>query len=259
MKKLNLILSLFMLGFIMNSCSNNDSKTASYPIAIKLTDAPGPYDKVNIDLQGVEVTGSDGKNVTLNVNKGVYNLLDLSNGKTALIASDNLNIAKIEQIRLILGPNNTVVIGGVSYPLSTPSAEQTGLKLQVHATLQAGILYSVLFDFDAYKSIVVTGNNTYKLKPVIRNVETAMLGSIKGKIAPTGLALVTVVNATDPTMTYSTPVNATTGEYLVVGLPSGTYNVTVTTGTIAVPKLTVINNVIVTGGLTTDMGIIAIL
>jgi hypothetical protein len=35
-------------------------------------------------------------------------------------------------------------------------------------------MYHVLLDFDANKSIVKLGNGGYKLKPVIRTVETAM-------------------------------------------------------------------------------------
>lgn len=249
-----------MLGFIMNSCSNssNDSTKTAYPVAIKMTDAPGPYDKVMIDLQGVEITGSTGQAVTLSVKKGIYNLLDFSNGVSTLIATDTLDDAKVEQIRLILGTNNTVVIKGVSYPLSTPSADQTGLKLQVHQTLHGGVLYSILLDFDANKSVIETGNGVYKLKPVIRTIETAVGGSIKGSITftSTGLpAFVTVVdNSTN--LSYSTNVNAT-GNFLAAGLPAGTYTVTVTP---TLPALPVIKtNVVVTTGLTTDIGIVTIL
>lgn len=253
MKKINLILSFIMLGFIMNSCSNssNDSTKTAYPVAIKMTDAPGPYDKVMIDLQGVEVTGSDGQTVSLNVKKGIYNLLDFSNGVSTLIATDTLKISTVEQIRLILGTNNTVMVNNVSYPLSTPSAEQTGLKLQMHQTMQEGVLYNILLDFDANKSIVDLGNGGYKLKPVIRTVDTAMGGSIKGNISPMGLAVVTVVDASNTTLSYSTNVNAM-GNFLVVGIPSGTYTVTVTP---ALPLLPFIkSNVAVTTGVTTNMG-----
>jgi len=241
---------------MMTSCSNNDSTNSTYPVAIKMTDAPGPYDKVNIDLQGVEITGSTGQTVTLSVKKGIYNLLDYANGASTLIATDTLNDAKVEQIRLILGTENSVVINGVSYPLSTPSADQTGLKLQVHQTLTAGVLYSILLDFDANKSVIETGNGTYKLKPVIRTITTA-LGSIKGSILPIGtLATVTAEDNSNPLLSYSTTVS-TTGNYLLAGLPAGTYKVTVTP---ASPKIAVIQtNVVVTAGLTTDVGILTIL
>jgi hypothetical protein len=252
MKKIKFILSILMVGFIMNSCSN-DSTKSSYPVAIKMTDAPGPYEAVLIDLQGVEITGGGGETVTLNVKKGIYNLLDLTNGVSTLIATDMLQTSKVEQIRLILGTNNSVTVNGVSYPLSTPSAEQTGLKLQVHQTLEQGILYTILLDFDANKSVVSLGNGGYKLKPVIRTIQAAISGSIKGKISPIGLASVSVVSATDPTLSFSTSVNAE-GSFTVMGLPPGTYNLTITP---ASPLLPVVkSNIVVTAGITTDIGTI---
>ena len=254
MKKMKIILSLFLLGIIMVSCNSNDNAASNYPYAVKMTDAPGPYQKVNIDLIGVEVTGDAGETVTLNVNKGIYNLLDFTNSASTLIATGTLQISKVAQIRLILGPNNTVVVNNVSYPLSTPSAEQSGLKLQVHQTLQQDILYSVLLDFDANKSVVSTGNGTYKLKPVIRTIETAISGNIKGKITPVGtLAAVTVVDVLT-NLSYSTNVSAT-GEFLVKGLPSGTYNVTITPLSPLLPVTK--SNVVVTVGNTNDLGVFA--
>ena len=251
MKKIKIILSFIVLGIIMTSCNNNDETASNYPYAVKMTDAPGPYQAVNVDLIGVEVTGNGGETVMLNVKKGIYNLLDLTNGKATLIATDTLQISKVEQIRLILGTNNTVVVDNTTYPLSTPSAEQSGLKLQVHQTLEQGILYSVLLDFDANKSIVNTGNGAYKLKPVVRTIETAISGNIKGKITPVGsLAVVTAVDAVT-NLSYSTSVSAT-GEFLLMGLPSGTYTVTVTP---VLPLLPVIKStIVVTVGNTTDLG-----
>jgi hypothetical protein len=256
MKKMKIILSFILLGLLMYSCNSNDETNSSYPYTVRLTDAPGPYDKVNVDIQGVEVTGDAGQTVTLNVTKGVYNLLDFSNGVSTLIATDLLEISKVEQIRLILGTNNTVVVGGVSYPLSTPSADQTGLKLQVHQTLQQGISYNVLLDFDANKSIVSTGNGTYKLKPVIRTIETAISGSIKGKITPTGtIAVVDASSSSTPPLSYSTNVNAN-GEFSVMGLPPGTYTITITPALPLLPATK--TNIIVTAGATTDIGTIAL-
>lgn len=250
MKKLNVFLCILTLGIAMSSCKKDSSKN-SYPYAIRMTDAPGPYSAVNIDLQGVEITGSGGKTVSLNVNTGIYNLINFSNGIDTLIANGTLEDATVQQIRLILGTNNTVVINNVSYPLSTPSADQSGLKLQVHQTLQAGVLYSVLLDFDANKSVVETGNGTYKLKPVIRTIETAISGSIKGQVTPAGtIASVTATSSSN--VTYTSNTNSS-GNYLVMGLPAGIYSITITP---ALPLSPVtINNVSVTTGVTTNAGI----
>ena len=90
---------------------------------------PPTYDTIMVDVVGVEIIGSNNVAVTLNATAGVYNLLDLSNGISTLIATGDIKTGTVSQIRLILGSNNTVTVGGVIYPLSTPSAMQSGLKL----------------------------------------------------------------------------------------------------------------------------------
>jgi hypothetical protein len=253
MKKITLALCIISLGLLMNSCKKESAK-ASYPYSVRMTDAPGPYNAVFIDLQGVEITGDNGQTVLLNVHSGIYNLLNFSNGIDTLIATGSLENSGVQQIRLILGPNNSVVVNNVSYPLSTPSADQSGLKLQVHQTLQAGVMYYVLLDFDANKSIVETGNGTYKLKPVIRTIETAISGSIKGKISPAGsLAFVTATSSTN--VTYSSNVT-TTGDFMLMGIPSGSYSVTITPVLPLVPVTR--TNITVTTGATTNLGTIAL-
>jgi hypothetical protein len=253
MKKTNILLRFLIfiiLGLGVSSCEK-DATTSNYPYNIRMTDAPGPYDAVFIDLQGIEITGNNGTAVLTNVNTGIYNLLDFVNGVDTLISYGTLNDANVQQIRLILGSNNSVVIDSVSYPLTTPSAEQSGLKLQVHKTLQAGVEYNILLDFDANASIVDKGNGNYSLKPVIRTIEVATSGSIKGKITPIGTsASVTATSVTS----YSSNVNAD-GDFLIMGLPAGTYSITVTP---ALPLLPVTqNNIVVTTGVSTDVGIIA--
>lgn len=211
-------------------------------------------DKVNIDLQAVEVTGNDGKTVLLNTTAGIYNLLELSNGVSKLIATSELSDAKVSQIRLILGSKNTVVVKGVSYPLSTPSAEQSGLKLQVHQTLVADIQNEIMLDFDANLSIVETGSGTYKLKPVVRTVVTAITGNIKGTVTPIGT--LAVVKATSVGgVEYSSSVNAL-GQFQISGLLPGSYTFTITP---SLPLLPVIqSNVVVVAGANTNLVVIAL-
>lgn len=242
---------ILIFGFNFVSCKNDTATTST--LNVKMTDAPGPYGAVNIDLQGVEVTGTNNSAVLLNAHPGIYNLLDLANGKDTLLGTGDLNVGSVEQIRLILGSNNTVVVNNVSYPLSTPSAEQSGLKLQVHQTLEAGVTYRILLDFDANQSIVETGNNTYKLKPVIRTIDTAVSGSIRGMISPVGL--IATVTATSGTAVYSSVVDKN-GNFLISGVPAGTYTVVVTP---ALPKLPVtVANVSVTTGVVASVGTINI-
>lgn len=252
MKKIILLFTLVVTSVFFNSC-NSDSSSKSYPYNVRMTDAPAPYDEVNIDLQAVEISGNNGETVLLNTTAGIYNLLDLSNGLSTLIATSVLNDAKVGQIRLILGSNNTVVIDGISYPLSTPSAEQSGLKLLVNQTLEADIQNEILIDFDANASIIQTGNGSYKLKPVLRTIVTAITGNIKGNITPIGeLAIVSATSSTG--IVYSSNVNAQ-GQFQISGLLPGSYSITITP---SLPFLPITQlNVVVTAGSSTNVGTIA--
>jgi hypothetical protein len=253
MKKLIFLLSIIVLGISLNSCNNDDdSPNATYPYSVKMTDAPGPYSAVNIDLQAVEVIHSDGQAVTLSTNAHIYNLLDLSNGVNTLIAASVLNNPNVSQIRLILGTNNSIVINSVTYPLSTPSADQTGLKILVNQTLMANVDNTIIIDFDANQSIVDLGNGSYKLKPVLRTVAVTGMGSIKGSITPIGT--LAAVSATSGGITYSSNVDSS-GNFQIMALPPGTYSVTITP---PLPLSAVtIPNVVVLANAATNIGVTA--
>jgi hypothetical protein len=257
MKTLKILFCSLSLFLLAGSCKKDKENTPSpskpTPYFVSMTDAPGPYKAVYIDLQAVEVIG-DGNTTMLNAKAGIYNLLDLSNGNDTLIAMGSLSVDHVQQIRLILGPNNSIVTSaGVTYPLKTPSAQQSGLKLQVHQDLQAGVAYHVLLDFDAAQSIVEQGNGDYSLKPVIRTIEVALSGAIKGKISQNGV--LATITASSPSGSYSTIANAN-GEFVIGGLPAGTYTLNVNP---VLPYNSVtLNNVSVTTGVTTDVGVIVI-
>ncbi len=250
MKKLLFILCIGLPGLLIQSCKK-DAGTSH--LDVRMTDAPGNYDAVLVDVQGVEVTGTGSGTVMLNVTPGVYNLLEFANGTDTLIATGDLEAGAISQIRLILGPNNQIMVDSVLYPLQTPSAMQSGLKIQVHKTLEAGVSYSILLDFDANQSIVVEGTGDYKLKPVIRTIDAAISGSIRGSITPLGI--IADVTATSGGISYSTVTNAN-GEFLIAGLPEGTYDITITP---PLPLVAVtISNVSVTVGASTNVGIVVL-
>ena len=240
----------FSLSVILIPACNKDDKNQAH-LSVRMTDAPANYDAVMVDVQGVEVIGAGGAVVMLNANKGIYNLLDFTNGMDTLIASGDLDAGTISQIRLILGDNNSVVVNNVVYHLSTPSAEQSGLKLQIHQTFEAGVSYSVLLDFDANQSIVLKGNGEYQLKPVIRTINAAISGSIKGSISP--ISLGTTITATSNGVVYSTVANLT-GHFMIAGLPAGTYSITVTP-VLPLQPITITGKTVVIGA-STDLGII---
>jgi hypothetical protein len=218
------IIGLFALSLALLSCSTED-QTAR--LEIRLTDAPGDYEEVNVDIQGIEVHSEAGDAVngwrSLHVEKGVYNLLELSNGIDTLLSATDLPAGRISQIRLILGDNNSIKIDGQEIELTTPSAQHSGLKLNVHADLVEGITYKILLDFDAARSVVETSSGKYNLKPVIRSIAEATSGAIRGTVSPVEAAPAVFAIIGDDTL--ATTFADASGKFLLRGLAAGTYSV----------------------------------
>src|SRR5688500_5284131 len=118
-------IGFFILSIAVLACSSEDSQNAR--LEIRLTDGPGEYEEVNVDIQGIEIHADNGEVASgwksLNVQRGVYNLLELSNGIDTLLSAVELPAGRVSQIRLLLGENNSVKIDGQELPLTTPSAQ----------------------------------------------------------------------------------------------------------------------------------------
>lgn len=222
-----------ILSLLFISCDNDDSMVAGKSkLEVRLTDDPADYDAVNIDIQDVQinVTGdstSGGWQSLTGVNRGIYNLLDLVNDKDTLLAVADIPTGQISQMRLILGPQNSVVVDGEEYELKTPSAQQSGLKLNIHQDVTAGVLYTILLDFDVAKSVVQTGNKKFILKPVIRTVLNAAgmqvrVGDISGYVKPD--SVLTSVLAIQGADTVASTFTDSTGGYMIKGLNAGPYD-----------------------------------
>ena len=226
LKNLSILGLLFLTVFTLTECSKSNSSTSM--LEVRLTDGPGDYQEVNIDIQGVEIHTDGGDPSTgwkpLSIKTGVYNLLKLTNGLDTLLGKIELPSGHIEQIRLKLGANNSIKTLGVTSPLNTPSAQQSGLKLVINANLQSGITYKLLLDFDAARSIVSTGSGKYNLKPVIKTIVQATSGAVKGIVAPIAAApAIFVISGTDTVAT--TFADQVTGKFLLKGLSAGTYKI----------------------------------
>jgi len=222
------LIGIFLLFFMFQACQKSVG-TDNQPshMNIYLTDAPGNYKEVLIDIQSVLIksandTSSQGWVTVPLLKPGIYNLLDLRNGNDTLLGGVDLPAGEVSQIRLVLGDNNSLVLeDGTVVPLKTPSAQQSGLKLNVNANLSPGIPYELVMDFDAARSIVKAGNSgQYILKPVIRTFAKATGGGIQGVVLPDAAkAQVMAVSTTD---TLGALPDAS-GFYKFWGIPAGSY------------------------------------
>ena len=247
---------LLLLMTVISAC--DDQETGNARLVVKLTDAPADYQEVNVDIQSVEVNVSQNGNgsgwTSLdNSNPGVYNLLELTNGLSVVLADAELPAGYISQIRLILGDNNTLKMDEMVHDLSTPSAQQSGLKLKINTTLIAGITYEILLDFDAARSVVEAGNSgKYNLKPVIRAVAEAQDGAISGIVLP--LEAKPVVYAIQGQDTVTSAYTDGGGKFLLQGLDAGNYTVGIEPSSDFNEQI--LNDIQVTLGEITDIGTI---
>ncbi len=244
------------MGFA--SCSDADKEeTGAARLEVRMTDAPGDYDEVNVDIRSVQIhreanDNGSGWTTLETIHPGVYNLLDFANGRDTLLASANLPAGRISQIRLILGENNTLKLKGdpTRRPLTTPSGQTSGIKLQINADLQPDVTYALLLDFDAAKSVVSRGNSgAYNLKPVIRTLTQALAGGIRGTVTPAaakpGILVISAANDTIGGFADDA------GKFLIKGVPAGTYKVQFSTSAPYVNKE--VTNVVVTNDRITEI------
>lgn len=230
MKSKALWLMILAITLVAGSCkknSNDSSANKTSYLTLRLTDAPANYDAVNIDIQSIGVQVDSGWSNFNLPNPGVFDLISLSNGTSVLLVSNiGVPAGTINQMRLHLGNNNTIVVDGVSHNLHTPSGQTSGYKVKMNASIQPGASYVVMIDFDASKSIVKQGNGNYLLKPVVYGNLVANIGQIDGTVVPsTGGNLASAWNATD---TLSVFINQVSGYFLINSLVPGTYTVKIT-------------------------------
>lgn len=260
---LEILLLTLLLCLFLTSCNNNDDNNVqTSKVSVRMSDAPGDYDEVNVEVLDVKIknnseTGEDGWVSIGNITPGVYNLLDLTGGVNVLLADNEVPSGFLGQIRLVLGEHNTVVKDGVSYPLKTPSAQQSGLKLKINQTLVSGVTYDFLLDFDVEHSVVVQAGSSgnYNLHPVIRVSTTATSGAIKGIVTPITVQSLISVQVGDVIVSAYTNES---GAFQLNGVPAGTYTVTITPDpTSALPPL-VVPNIVVVNGQITNMNTLAL-
>ena len=241
---------LLILSILFFSCSQNGDKR----IVVRLTDSPGDYDEVNIDIQKVEVNNSESGWMELETVSATYDLLKLTDGTEVILADGEFPSGDITQIRLILGPNNNVVIDGVEHALKTPSAQTSGLKINLNETFDDGITYNVLLDFDAARSVVKAGNSgKYNLKPVIKAIAEATTGALQGTVEPVEENVAIYVMSGEDTVGTSYAV-ADNASWFIGGIEEGTYSIAFDPGEESTYNTAMLKDLVVVTGKVTDTG-----
>ena len=210
-------------------------------LRVALTDSPAcGYDEVNITIdkvrvhQSISATDADGGWVDMPVTPSRrINLLDLTNGVLDELGQVQLPAGHYTQMRLLLAANtatrplaNSVVpSGGTEVALTTPSAQQSGLKLNLGIDVGANQVADVVLDFDACKSVVRRGNSgKFNLKPVVAVIPRIIdVGRIEGFVDASVAAATTVSAQAGGNPVKAAPPDAVTGKFVLYPVPVGTY------------------------------------
>jgi hypothetical protein len=213
---------------------------------VSIGDAPAcGYEAVNVTIERVRVNQSptagddDGgwSEVVLSPARRI-DLLTLTNGVLEDLGQTSLPAGRYTQLRLVLAANdaahplaNSVVpVGGQETALESPSAQQTGLKLNLDVEVPVGKVVDLALDFDACRSVVRLGNSgRYNLKPVLS--ATTVLSDagqrVVGYVAPSmAIAGTTVSVQSAGTIVKATAPDAT-GKFVLYPVPTGSYDLVV--------------------------------
>ncbi len=263
-------LILAILSIVIYACSKNESAgpekipEGKQKVSLMLTDDPGLFDKVMIDIRKVEVlidtctrNNDDDDDDddwddrdrcgwwedwrdrdhdrdcdvwdSLGIRPGVYDMLQLRNGVDTSLATGVIRKGRIHKIRITLGSENSLVKDGVTYPLRSVNG-QVKIIVKVRHNEWDEVTPDNLqlwLDFDVQRSIIRVSNGRFILKPYIHVWTVRQTGSVSGKVLPADAqSVITVYNTADSL--YALP--GRSGDWKVRGLKPGTYSVFVNAG-----------------------------
>ena len=237
---------------LLNACQKDLSvqDNLTQNVSLYLTDGPGLYDNVYLDIKSVEVLVDSSANTrrhdscdwdrighhgprpdsslvwkSLGVKPAIYDVLALRNGVDTLLASANIPRGSIRLLRIDLGTSNSVVLDSVTYPLQIPAGANSYILVKLGGgewEEYANRRHRLWLDFDVQRSIVRVNSNTFYLKPVVSHFIEKNTGSIEGKILPKeARTVITAYSNTDTAYAIS----GKGGEYKMRGLKDGVYKV----------------------------------
>lgn len=251
------------LAIVAGLACSSDSKIPSLnsgdgTVVVKLSDAPFLSDSVkSVDVFVVEVDGRTASTDDADANTNVdnppaggwtvlaspgksFDLLTLQNGASVTLASTGLAAGTYSGFRLIIDQskssvtlkNGTVLTGGSTPGIKFPSADKSGLKINLSkpAVIVGGSTTTLLVDFDVNDSFVQRGNSIMQNGLLFKPVINATIID-----AATVNASVRLANATDAGLDFRQGTTVLTGgTNIAFGHTSSCSSVTAATPNLAV-------------------------
>lgn len=218
-------------------------------LTVFLTDAPFPTDLIaeaNISINQIrlKISSEDEEEsdeedfLILSEEEMQFNLLELTNGLTATLVNIQVPTGSYDEVRVIVTDASVLLNDGELFDLQIPGGSSSGIKVKINPTLEIveGEDFELLLDFDVSQSFVVKGNpdtpagiKGFNFKPVIKAADLSKSGSVSGEVLD--METTTGIEGVEISIFAADTLNTTTftdenGEYKVLGLTAGDYDIT---------------------------------
>lgn len=174
---LSVVLTLSLVG-----CkeSNRAVTGGNSQVRVLLTDAPSDaLASANVTISRVYLVGGGGSPVDVmpaTDAPAAFDLLDLRNGTEALLADHPVPAGSYGQLRLVVASAEVTLADGTTFEdgtttrtLKVPSGEESGIKVQLAAPIEADPeqVTIVVVDFDVDRNFVFQGGHGTTVKDVL--------------------------------------------------------------------------------------------
>lgn len=262
-------------GLFATSCQKENmgpdgSKPEPGSFKVYMTDSPGDFEALDMEIVRVEGYIEGQGWVTLNSEARTINVLSLTNGVQTELTSTSDAEAQAglyTHLRIVFGSNNHITLnsqsalalggitgsGAVSFDLGMEGERSIEIDIREEVSAKAGA--EVLLDFNVAQSVHQYADS-FVVQPVVTVIEDARTG-VRGHVEGAVSAAATLSNDSG---SFSTYINAE-GDFLIRGMEDGIYELTIQpnreVGAQTDPQPRVIESVVVVQGEITNAGTIS--
>lgn len=239
MKKLQIIsTALLAFAFTLSACNKEEvqmeeEEAAPRSFKVSMTDAPGDFQSLVVEIESVEAYMENSGWVTLNNETQFVSVLDLTNGiETSLALQQDAEFGTYTKLRIKFGESNklmvetNVEIGGLitssvttEFDLEFEGSNEIEIEIDEEVSAEQGV--DILLDFNVAQSIQEDGE-AYIIDPMITEISDRSTG-VQGRVEGTISAALVLTNGDESISSYTDA----SGQFLIRGVEDGTFDLIV--------------------------------